>query len=151
VPPAGAPAEPDECLGFCQADDAFGNQGHCSSTCGLLNPCGWDALTHNYDGVCLYASVLTAEDGYIGDFGFCTPTCNCSQECQDPSLSCSLLEQGPLPSEFRAPALCFAPDASTEPYDECSAGGGSGDAGAGGAGNGNEGGMGGMGGMGGAP
>jgi hypothetical protein len=130
VPPANAPAEPDGCIGFCQADGDVGTQGHCSATCGLLNACGWNAQTQKYDGVCFYASTLTADDGYIGDFGFCTPTCNCSEECKHPSLSCSLLDQGPLTEDFRGPALCFTPDPSTEEYEACSTGGGSGEGGA---------------------
>jgi hypothetical protein len=130
VPAANAPAEPDGCIGFCQADGDVGNQGHCAATCGLLNPCGWNAQTQKYDGLCLYASVLTANDGHIGDFGFCTPTCNCSEQCGDASLACSLLADGPLTQEFRGPALCFTPDPNTEEYDACSTGGGSGEGGA---------------------
>lgn len=134
VPGANQPDEPDGCLGFCQADSDTGNAGHCSATCGLLSECGWNAQTQKFDGACFYASVLTADTGYIGDFGFCTPTCNCTEECQDPTLGCALLEQGALDEAFRGPGLCFSPDASTEELDQCGAGGGAGEGGAGGTG-----------------
>lgn len=140
VPAEGEPSEPDGCLGFCQADSETGNAGHCATTCGLLSECGWNAATKKFDGACFYASALTVDTGYIGDFGFCTPTCNCSDECQDSSLVCSLLTQGPLTDDFRGPGLCFSPSTDpmnpTKEYNQCTGagGGGGGGAGAGGAG-----------------
>jgi hypothetical protein len=118
VPGANDPAEPDECLGFCQAD-GDGPQGHCSATCGLARECAWDAASQKFDGVCLYASVLTSDVGEMGDFGFCTPACNCNEECNDAALECVMLEQGPLSGDFRGPGLCFAPSPDGDPIDEC--------------------------------
>lgn len=134
VPAEGQPSEPDGCQGFCQADSDTGDAGHCATTCGLLSECGWNAETKKFDGACFYASVLTAETGFVGDFGFCTPTCNCTDECKDSTLACSLLAQGPLNADFRGPGLCFSPDAETVEYNQCGTGGGGG-SGAGGDGN----------------
>jgi hypothetical protein len=136
VPAEDEPSEPDGCLGFCQADSETGNAGHCAATCGLFNECGWNAETRKFDGACFYGSILTAETGYVGDFGFCTSTCNCTAECNDPALACSLLPQGELTDDFRGPGLCFSPADDTVEYDHCGMGGaGGGDAGgAGGAG-----------------
>jgi hypothetical protein len=117
-------------LGFCQPDSNVGAQGHCAATCGLGRECAWDAASQRFDGICFYASVLTAETGAVGDFGFCTPSCNCSEQCNDPALRCELLAQGALDEGFKGPGLCFAPDAASTPYEECATGG----AGAGGAG-----------------
>jgi hypothetical protein len=130
VPAAGDPQEPDGCLGFCQADSDTGNKGHCAATCGLGRECSWNATTAKFDGRCLYASILTAETGDVGDFGFCTPSCNCTDECNDPTLACSLLSQGPLPSTFRGPGLCFSPDPMTPEYNHCDGAGGDGAGGA---------------------
>ncbi|HXK16684.1 MAG TPA: hypothetical protein VNG33_02675, partial [Polyangiaceae bacterium] len=131
VPPATSPSEPDECLGFCQADTANSNQGHCASTCGLGNECAYNAATKKYDGVCLYASALTADTGDTGDFGFCTPACNCTSECHDEALTCEILTQA-LPSDsYRGAGLCFAPSPGSTEYNQC---GNSGAAGAGGVG-----------------
>lgn len=74
--------------------------------------------------------MLTADTGSIGDFGFCAPTCNCSEDCIDPVLSCSLLSEGALSQDFRGPALCFTPEANTVEYEQCSSGGASGEGGA---------------------
>jgi hypothetical protein len=135
VPAANQPAEPDGCLGFCQADSAVGAQGHCAATCGLARQCAWDADSQRYDGVCFYASVLTAEVGDVGDFGFCTPSCNCSEQCNDPTLSCQLLAQGELDvSASKGAGLCFSTDPASTPFEECASGGsGAGGFGAGGA------------------
>jgi hypothetical protein len=130
VPGENEPSEPDECLGFCQADEATGNKGHCAATCALATQCAWNAKTEKFDGVCFYASVLTSETGDAGDFGFCTPTCNCTAECNDPDLACSLLSQGALPDDFKGPGLCFSPDAMTKEYNQCEGAGGSGAGGA---------------------
>jgi hypothetical protein len=118
VPGPNEAAEPDECLGFCQAD-GDGPQGHCSATCGLLAQCAWDAASQKFDGACFYASVLTSDVGDVGDLGFCTPACNCSEECNDASLECVVLEQGPLNGDFRGPGLCFSPSPDSDPIDEC--------------------------------
>jgi hypothetical protein len=134
VPAEGDPQEPDGCLGFCQRDSDTGNQGHCAATCGLSRQCSWNAETEKFDGICLYASVLTSETGDVGDFGFCTPSCNCTAECNDPALACSLLSQGALSADFRGPGLCFSPDSMTEEYNQCTGAGGDGAGGAGAAG-----------------
>jgi hypothetical protein len=123
VPAEGDPSEPDGCLGFCQADSDTGNKGHCAATCGLARQCSWNAATEKFDGICFYASVLTSETGDVGDFGFCTPSCNCTDECNDPALACSLLSQGALSADFRGPGLCFSPDAMTQEYNQCGVGG----------------------------
>jgi hypothetical protein len=131
VPGANDPSEPDECLGFCQADAEDSNKGHCAATCGIGRECAWNSATSKFDGICLYASVLTAETGSLGDFGFCTPSCNCTDECNDPKLVCQLLEQGALTEDFKGPGLCFSenPDGSTKPYNQCSGTGGAGNEG----------------------
>ncbi|HYJ09399.1 MAG TPA: hypothetical protein VEX18_10330, partial [Polyangiaceae bacterium] len=126
--------EPDECLGFCQADAAGSQQGHCSTTCGIGTQCAWNATSERFDGICLYASVLTAETGGLGDFGFCTPSCNCADECGDASLECQEASGiGRLPSaDFRGPGLCFSPDSASTPIEECAVGGAGPGGGAGG-------------------
>jgi hypothetical protein len=62
------------------------------------------------------------------------PTCNCSADCDDPELGCSLLTQGALPAAFRGPGLCFT---GLEPEEEIDLCGGGGAPGSGGAPNGN--------------
>jgi hypothetical protein len=126
VPGEDEEAEPDECLGFCQADEAGSTEGHCATTCGIATPCAYNSESGKFDGACFYASVLTAETGSIGDFGFCTPSCNCTAECNDDALACSLLTQGALTDDFKGPGLCFAPDADTTEYNQCEGAGGSG-------------------------
>lgn len=122
VPSALEPDEPDGCIGFCQADSSVGSQGHCAATCGLARECAWDPASGKFDGGCFYASILTQDSGDTGDFGFCTPTCNCTDAgCGDPALTCMLLDQGPLSTDFRGPGLCFSDDGSTSPL--CGAGG----------------------------
>jgi hypothetical protein len=142
LPAEGEPSEPDECLGFCQADAATGDEGHCAATCGLGRQCSWNAATETFDGICFYPTILTntAATAAAGDFGFCTPSCNCSADCNDPGLGCELLDEGALSSDFRGAGLCFSPGAMTVEYDQCSGSGGAGGAGgagssAGGAGN----------------
>jgi hypothetical protein len=130
VPGANEPDEPDECLGFCQADGDTGNAGHCAVTCGLARECSWNATTKKFDGVCFYAPALTSQTGDVGDFGFCTPSCNCTDECNDPALACSLLTQGSLNTEFRGAGLCFSPDPMTKEYNQCTGAGGAGAGGA---------------------
>ncbi len=131
VPGDNEPGEPDECLGFCQADETGSTKGHCATTCGLLSECAYNSSSGKFDGACFYASILT-QDGFIGDFGFCTPTCNCTDECNDPALACSLLTQGALNDDFRGPGLCFSPDPDTEEYNQCEGAGGNTGAGGGG-------------------
>ena len=136
VPAANQPEEPDGCLGFCQADSDVGTQGHCAATCGLGRECAWDAASQRFDGLCLYASALTVDTGAEGDFGFCTPSCNCSEQCNDPALSCQLLASGALDASFKGQGLCFATDATSTPVEDCASGGagGGGASSAGGAG-----------------
>ncbi len=129
VPPEDA-SEPDECLGFCQADSATGDSGHCSVTCPFARQCAWNAATEKFDGLCAFGSVLTPDDIAQGDFGFCALSCNCTTECNDPTLGCSLLQDTPLPEDFKGAGLCFTPDADTVAYNHCEgAGGGAGDSG----------------------
>jgi hypothetical protein len=124
VPADDEPSEPDGCLGFCQADSELGPQGHCSATCATARECAWDAASQRYDGVCLYAWTLTSEAVDVGDFGFCTPSCNCSEQCNNPALSCQLLDQGRLNEDaFTGAGLCFSPDATATPLEECAVGG----------------------------
>jgi hypothetical protein len=132
--------EPDECIGFCQADTSGSTKGHCANSCGLGHECAWNSATEKFDGLCLYLSTFTTDgrDG-TGDFGFCTLTCSCSDECFDSELQCSLLSAGELNDTFRGAGLCLPPSAATTEYDQCTsptdggagAGGASGAAGAG--------------------
>jgi len=139
--------EPDDCLGFCQADETGKTAGHCAQTCALGVQCAWNTSARVYDGVCLYASVLTQDTGAAGDFGFCTPSCNCTEECGDPALGCAVEPTlGRLNSDFRGPGLCFTADPNIKELDECTGAGGVPNAGGGGAPTGSEGGAGGAGG-----
>ncbi len=141
VPAETAPNEPDECLGFCQADSATGNKGHCATTCPFARQCAWNTATQKYDGLCAFGSVLTPNDIGQGDFGFCALTCDCGTQCNDATLGCELLQDTELDTDiFRGAGLCLTPDAMSVPYDHCGAGGsgaggdsGTGVAGAGGA------------------
>lgn len=123
--PLGAPCtvpaanQPEECVGFCQADSAESDQGHCSASCGLTSPCGWSAETQKFGGACLYASSLTAANGGAGDFGFCTPSCNCAADCDTDGIACEELSIGPLGSDFSGQGLCFAPDRQSVPLEAC--------------------------------
>lgn len=139
VPGENEDSEPDECLGFCQADAEGSDAGHCSATCAIGLPCAYNSDSGNFDGACFYASVLTAETGDIGDFGFCTPSCNCSDECNGDELACSLLGDRPLGDGFKGQGLCFSADAETEEYNQCEGMGGSGAGGSGAGGTGSEG------------
>lgn len=122
LPSALEPAEPDDCLGFCQADAGSTTQGHCSATCGLGGACAWDGGSKRFDGACLYASAVTADAGDAGDFGFCTPACTCSSDCNDPAMACSLIDGQALGADFAGPGLCFEAGSSTPELD-CGAGG----------------------------
>lgn len=134
VPGADEPSEPDECLGFCQADDATGTTGHCSASCGLGYECAYDSGTEKFDGACVSPAALSGSTAFIGDFGFCTPTCDCTSQCNDPALVCQLLQQGELPTElFKGAGICDfeARDGSSVEYNECTGVGGGGAGGAG--------------------
>lgn len=134
VPAEDDPAEPDECLGFCQADGADTNEGHCVVNCGLGKECSWSSGIERFEGVCIYPSILD-QDGGLGDFGFCMPACNCTADCQDPTLQCTT-EAAVLPTAtYKGAGLCYPADQATEEYDQCS-GTGDGGAGSGGAGSG---------------
>ncbi len=128
VPADDEPSEPDECLGFCQADGPNTSAGHCATNCAFGTPCSWNSDTEKFDGLCANLAAL-APDPEIGDYGFCMPACNCTDQCNDPALKCSteLLE---LPSDFKGPGLCFGADEDVREYNQCT------DPGAGGAGNG---------------
>jgi hypothetical protein len=121
VPDPLGPAEPDECLGFCQADAAGSTSGHCWAECGLGNGCAWDAVSRRFAGSCHYYSTLAQANG-VGDFAYCTPACNCAAECYDASLTCYALK-GVSPLDAKAyvgPGLCFDddPQTSTNPLVE---------------------------------
>ncbi|HYJ10540.1 MAG TPA: hypothetical protein VEX18_16070 [Polyangiaceae bacterium] len=126
VPGENEDSEPDECLGFCQADTADSTTGRCSATCGIGLPCAYNSESGNFDGACFYASVLTAEIGRARDFGFCTPSCDCSDECNSDELACSLLDDQPLGEGFKGQGLCFGVDPAVEEYNQCEGMGGSG-------------------------
>jgi hypothetical protein len=82
-----------------------------------------------FDGACLYVSAITGSQNVAaGDFGFCTPTCNCAAECNDPALGCETDSQGKLGAQYRAGGLCFPPGATSIPLDECNGAGGAPDA-----------------------
>ena len=84
--------------------------------------CAWDAGSGKFDGVCLYGTLLTSDVADVGDFGFCTPTCSCSDGCSKAGVVCSVLDgSGPLSDNFSGPGLCFAEDPSTSNL--CGAGG----------------------------
>jgi hypothetical protein len=133
VPADDEPDEPDECLGFCQRDVAGSNAGHCSTNCAAFRQCSWNAATEQFDGVCLYGSGL-APSVDVGDFGYCTPTCDCTNDCNNDALVCSLLSDGALPDAFRGAGLCFSPDPETVEYNQCAPGGEGGAGGTDGAG-----------------
>lgn len=125
LPAEGDPAEPDECLGFCQRDADTGREGHCAHTCSLGNECAWNAGTKKFDGLCLFGSALASSPA-LGDFGFCTTTCNCTDECNDPELACQQLPDLPLTDAFKGPGLCFSPDPMGKEYNQCAGVGGAG-------------------------
>lgn len=118
VPGPDEPREPDECRGFCQSDDG-GPSGHCAATCGLSSPCAWSSDTETFDGACLYLTAVTSETAGVGDFGFCTPTCSCSEECGQDGAVCALLPDGELNQAFTGPGLCFGAEAELTPIDQC--------------------------------
>jgi hypothetical protein len=136
VPGDDEPNEPDECQGFCSPDAATGNAGHCTTNCGLLNECGWNPTTQKFDGLCMYGTTLL-EDEDLGDIGFCGLTCNCTDECNDDRLVCTV-QYGELRDTFRGPGMCLAESDMTVLLDQCGAGG-DGSGGAAGAGNGESG------------
>lgn len=131
--------EPDDCIGFCQADTAGGTTGHCNSTCAVGAACSYDSASQRFEGLCLLPSVFNPDDApHVGDWGFCDPVCNCAADCNDPQLGCYLPTAFELPLDsdtgFKAPGLCFGIDETAEQYDQCGSAG-AGGAGAGGAGN----------------
>lgn len=134
VPAPGQPNEPDQCLGFCQADTANGIKGHCATSCAFARQCGWDAETRRFDGLCAFGSVLTPADIAEGDFGFCALACNCSKQCNDATLECQLLSDQALPADsFSGAGLCFQSDLGSTPLEACGANEAGGAGGAGGA------------------
>jgi hypothetical protein len=140
VPDPNGPDEPDECLGWCAADDVGSTKGHCLSTCTFGAPCSYNSATQKFDGACVFASKqLLGGAAAPGDTGYCDLACNCSSECSDSTLDCELLPDGALSDSFRGAGLCFLADPKTSmPYDHCGAGGAgpdmpTGDAGGGGA------------------
>jgi hypothetical protein len=149
--------EPDDCLGFCQADEAGGTTGHCVSTCAIGAGCSWDAESEKFGGFCLFPSVFSPDSrAHLLDWGFCDPVCNCEAECNDPALGCYPSGALMLTTEdYAATGLCFALDTgeggaggATPQMDQCTAAGGNG---AGGNGAGGDTSVGGAGGAGGSP
>jgi hypothetical protein len=123
-------SEPDECLGFCQADKAGSTQGHCASTCGIGRPCAWNSDTEKFDGACLFVTSLTQSpnDG-TGDFGYCALTCECTDGCMDSTLACALIPGVEFDERFRGPGACLPADYvkdktnGLDEYNQCGAGG----------------------------
>ncbi|HVY27144.1 MAG TPA: hypothetical protein VHB79_11370 [Polyangiaceae bacterium] len=131
VPAANEPAEPDECLGWCAADQPGSSKGHCLTTCTYGAPCAYNSASKKYDGACLFASQqLLGGPAATGDTGYCDLACNCSSECSDATLDCELLPGGALGQSFRGAGLCFLADDVSVPYDQCGTGGAPGAAGA---------------------
>jgi hypothetical protein len=118
VPASSEPAEPDDCLGFCLSDGDGSSNGHCATTCGLLNGCAWEPDTEQFAGACLYPSALTTELAGAGDFGFCTPACNCSDECLNETLECTTTTFS-LSDAFSGPGLCFSKEPGSTTHEEC--------------------------------
>ena len=137
VPGPNDPDEPDDCLGYCQADTVGSTTGHCSVTCSVGHECAFNTETKKYDGACIFGSIINRSDIGTGDFGFCDPTCNCTDECQDPTLLCTT-DGGELPATFRGPGLCFTqnepPEAPFPEYNQCVGAGGADSGGSGGSG-----------------
>lgn len=135
VPGPNQPEEPDECLGWCAADETGSSQGHCLTTCTYGAPCAYNSVSRKYDGACVFASQqLLGGPAAAGDTGYCDLACNCSSECSDSTLDCELLPDGALMDTFRGAGLCFLAGPDSVPYEQCGAGGDSsgGVAGAGG-------------------
>jgi hypothetical protein len=117
--------EPDECLGFCQPSETGSNKGTCSQNCPLESPCSYDSESKLYEGICLYASTI-APEGATGDFGFCTPACNCPEKCGSADLTC-VLPGGELDEGlFTGRGLCAGVEATlgAEILDDCQGSGG---------------------------
>jgi hypothetical protein len=124
VPGPLEPDEPDECLGYCGADETGGSEGHCISTCTYGEPCAYNTVTHKHDGACILVnSQIVGAAPSAGDMGYCSLTCNCASECLDATLGCELLDSPLSTKEFRGGGFCLDPVATSVPYDTCGAGG----------------------------
>jgi hypothetical protein len=124
VPGVNQPSEPDECLGFCQADGPATNKGHCAATCGLGHPCAFDVGSNKYDGACLSLAQLSGPGAAVGDFGYCSQVCNCSSDCSDASVDCVVPGMLLPAAAFNGSGACLSADPSDTVLD-CSGGGGS--------------------------
>lgn len=111
--PLGSPCtvqdEPDECLGVCQ-DDGFGSGfGYCVANCPLGFACGYNSFSGLFDGACLTHSIFS-EATSTGDFGFCTPTCSCTDDCYSSGGTCQLPDGSELDDTlFANPGVCLDP------------------------------------------
>jgi hypothetical protein len=104
----------DLCKGYCQADAAGSDDGHCMTICGLGNSCGYNSDTGYYQGVCLTFSYFFEDARDAHDFGFCSPSCNCTDECYDLSTTCLVGEGGLDASTYANPGLCLSPEVGEE-------------------------------------
>jgi hypothetical protein len=104
------PPRARRCLGFCQPDAEASSTGHCYAPCGLGNDCAWDATSRRFDGACYYQSSYEPASG-VGDFGYCTPTCNCAADCNEALSECYNVTGGLLDTATHNGAgLCFVRD-----------------------------------------
>ncbi len=109
VVPLDQPAEPDECLGYCQQDTRGSSDGHCGSLCTYGEGCSWDTATARFDGACILISqAIEGPSATPGDFGYCNQTCNCSDDCRVIGQRCVQLGNR-LGAEFSGPGLCLTP------------------------------------------
>lgn len=123
--------EPDDCIGFCQADAAGATTGHCQSTCSLGSGCAYDNELERFKGACITPSVFSPPmELEVGDWGFCRPSCNCAAECNDAELGCYQLPDIVLPTDttsgYAGAGLCFGIDPEEPQFDECVSMGGAG-------------------------
>jgi hypothetical protein len=118
VPGAHEPAERDECLGFCQPDQPGATTGHCGASCPLLGGCAWDAGSERFDGACVYLNTWTSSAA-AGDLGYCAQACDCSAQCDDGALMCTLFGDDALPSNFNGDGLCLTAEPELEELDAC--------------------------------
>jgi hypothetical protein len=113
--------EPDECLGFCLEDSPGGTTGHCTQICSFEYPCAFDEASQRYQGSCVYVTKLIP-DTKRGDFSYCAPSCDCTEECADPTLVC--LDRDLDRNVFSGEGLCSAD--GIQVLDQCGTGGGGG-------------------------
>ena len=107
-----------------------GSVGPCRTVAVSLSLCRfwWNSESELFDGACFGPSATVGPDATLGDFGYCVPTCSCSEDCNSEALGCGLLSIGELPATFRGPGLCFSGIEPADQIDLCGGGGGSGGA-----------------------